>query len=196
LAHGVGADRVAFRLAHLKDPRARAVIEAVAKNAGWREGENGDGSRGRGIAFAKYKNLSVYVAVIAEVEVDRATGVVRVPRAYAVADAGQIINPNGLANQIEGGIIQSTSWTLHEQVRFDREGIKSRDWASYPILTIPEAPVVSVDLIDRPTEKSLGVGEGSQGPAVAAISNAFANATGKRLREIPFMPDRVKAALG
>jgi nicotinate dehydrogenase subunit B len=196
LAHEAGADPVAFRLAHMKDPRAHAVIEAVAKKAAWTEGEKGDGSRGRGIAFAKYKNLSVYVAVIAEVEVDRASGAVRVPRAYAVADAGQIINPNGLANQIEGGIIQSTSWTLHEQVRFDREGVKSRDWATYPILTIPEVPVVSVDLIDRPTEKSLGAGEGSQGPAVAAISNAFANATGKRLREIPFTPDRVKAAIG
>jgi nicotinate dehydrogenase subunit B len=196
LAHEAGADPVAFRLAHMKDPRAGAVIEAVAKKAGWREGEKGDGSRGRGIAFAKYKNLSVYVAVIAEVEIDRASGAVRVPRAYAVADAGQIINPNGLANQIEGGIIQSTSWTLHEHVSFDREGIKSRDWATYPILTIPEVPLVSVDLIDRPTEKSLGAGEGSQGPAVAAISNAFANATGKRLREIPFTPDRVKAAIG
>jgi nicotinate dehydrogenase subunit B len=196
LAHEAGADPVAFRLAHMKDPRARTVIETVAKKADWREGEKGDGSRGRGIAFAKYKNLSVYVAVIAEVEVDRASGAMHVPRAYAVADAGQIINPNGLANQIEGGIIQSTSWTLHEQVRFDREGIKSRDWASYPILTMPEVPMVSVDLIDRPAEKSLGVGEGSQGPAVAAISNAFANATGRRLREIPFTPDRVKAIIG
>jgi len=196
LAHAAGADPVAFRLAHMKEPRARAVIEAVAKNANWKDGEKGDGRRGRGIAFAKYKNLSVYVAVVAEVEVDRASGVVRVPRAYAVADAGQIINPDGLSNQIEGGIIQSTSWTLHEQVRFDRESITARDWVSYPILTMPEVPHVTVDLIDRPSEKSLGVGEGSQGPAVAAIANAFANATGKRIREIPFTPDRVKAALG
>jgi len=119
-----------------------------------------------------------------------------VPRAYAVADAGQIINPNGLANQIEGAVIQSTSWTLHEQVRFDKDAITSRDWVSYPILTMPEVPQVSVELIDRPNEKSLGSGEGGQGPTVAAISNAFAHATGKRLREIPFTPDRVKAALG
>jgi nicotinate dehydrogenase subunit B len=196
LAHEAGADPVAFRLAHMKEPRARAVIEAVAKNAGWKDDEKGDGRRGRGIAFAKYKNLSVYVAVVAEVEVDRASGVVRVPRAYAVADAGQIINPDGLANQIEGGVIQSTSWTLHEHVRFDREAINSRDWVSYPILTMPEVPHVTVDLIDRPTEKSLGSGEGSQGPAAAAIANAFANATGKRIREIPLTPDRVKAALG
>jgi len=195
LALEAGADPVAFRLAHMKEPRARAVIEAAAKKAGWKEGEKGDGRRGRGMAFAKYKNLSVYVAVVAEVEVDRASGVVRVPRAYAAADAGQIINPDGLANQIEGGVIQSTSWTLHEQVRFDAEAIKSRDWVSYPILTMPEVPQVTVELIDRPSEKSLGSGEGAQGPAAAAIANAFAHATGKRIREVPLTPDRVKAAL-
>jgi CO/xanthine dehydrogenase Mo-binding subunit len=180
----------------MKDPRARAVIEAVAKKANWKDGEAGDGRRGRGIGFAKYKNLSVYIAVIAEVEVDPASGIIKVPRAFAVADAGQIINPNGLANQIEGGIIQSTSWTLHEEVRFDRNGITSRDWQSYPILTMQEAPHVEVELIDRPAEKSLGAGEGAQGPAVAAIVNAFANATGKRIRELPLTPERVKAALG
>jgi CO/xanthine dehydrogenase Mo-binding subunit len=196
LARAANADPIAFRLAHMKDPRARAVIEAVAKKASWKEGEAGDGRRGRGIGFAKYKTLSVYVAVIAEVEVDPASGVIKVPRAFAVADAGQIINPDGLANQIEGGIIQSTSWTLHEQVRFDRDRITSRDWQGYPILTMREAPHVEVELIDRPAEKSLGAGEGSQGPAVAAIVNAFANATGKRIRELPLTPDRVKAALG
>src|SRR5207302_7840672 len=195
LATAAGQDPVAFRLAHLKDPRARAVIEAAAKRAGWQEGRKGDGARGRGIGFAKYKNLSAYVAVVAEVEVDRATGRVHVPRAYAATDAGQIINPDGLINQIEGGIIQSTSWTLHEEVRFDRNGITSRDWSNYPVLTMPEAPKVEVELIDRPNEKSLGSGEGSQGPAVAAIANAFAHATGKRLRDLPFGAQRVKAAL-
>jgi len=195
LALESGTDPVAFRLAHLTDPRGRAVIEKVAKNASWRPGEKGDGRRGRGFAFAKYKNLAVYVAVIADVDVDRTTGIVSVPRAFAVADAGQIVNPDGLANQIEGGVIQSTSWTLHEQVRFDRDAIKSRDWLSYPILTMPEVPQVMVELIDRPTEKSLGAGEGSHGPAAAAIANAFANATGKRIREVPLTPDRVKAAL-
>jgi CO/xanthine dehydrogenase Mo-binding subunit len=196
LARAANADPIAFRLAHMKDPRARAVIEAVAKKANWKEDEAGDGRRGRGIGFAKYKTLSVYVAVIAEVEVDPASGVIKVPRAFAVADAGQIINPDGLANQIEGGIIQSTSWTLHEQVRFDRDRITSRDWQGYPILTMQEAPHVEVELINRPTEKSLGAGEGAQGPAVGAIVNAFANATGKRIRELPLTPDRVKAALG
>jgi nicotinate dehydrogenase subunit B len=195
LAAAAGADPIAFRLAHLTDARARAVIEAVAKKAGWREGEKGDGTRGRGIGFAKYKNLACYVAVVAEVEVDRASGAVRVPRAYAATDAGLVINPDGLVNQIEGGIVQSASWTLKEQVRFDAGGITSRDWASYPILTMPEAPKVEVELINRPNERPLGAGEGSQGPAVAAIANAFANATGKRIRDLPMAPDRVKAAL-
>ena len=196
LARAAKADPIAFRLAHLKDSRARAVIELVARNANWKDGEAGDGRRGRGIGFAKYKNLSVFVAVIAEVEVDAASGVIKVPRAFAVADAGQIVNPDGLTNQIQGGIIQSTSWTLHEQVRFNRDGITSRDWQGYPILTMQEVPHVAVELIDRPSEKSLGAGEGAQGPAVAAIVNAFANATGKRIRELPLTPDRVKAALG
>jgi nicotinate dehydrogenase subunit B len=196
LAAAAGQDPVAFRLAHMKDPRARAVIEAVAKKAGWKDGGKGDGARGRGIAFAKYKNLSVYVAVVAEIEVDRGTGTIRVPRVFAVTDAGQIINPDGLTNQIEGGIIQSASWTLHEAVRFDRNGITSRDWSSYPILTMPEVPKVEVELIDQPNEKSLGAGEGSQGPAVAAIANAFAHATGTRLRDLPFNRKRVRTALG
>ena len=196
VALAAGADPVAFRLAHMQDPRARAVIEAVAKKADWKPGEKGGADRGRGFGFAKYKNLSTYVAVVADVEVDRGSGIVRVPRAFAAADAGQIINPDGLINQIEGGMIQSASWTLHEEVRFDREGIKSRDWASYPILAMPQVPKIEVALIDRPSERSLGAGEASQGPMVAAIANAFANATGRRIRDLPLVPDRVKAALG
>ncbi len=196
LAAAAGVDPVAFRLAHLSDPRARAVIEAVAKKAAWTPGEKGDGARGRGIGFAKYKNLACYVAVIAEVEVDRGSGMMRVPRAIAAVDAGLIINPDGLTSQIEGGIVQSVSWTLKEEVRFDRSGILTRDWASYPILTMPEAPEIEVELINRPNERPLGAGEGSQGPAVAAVVNAFANATGKRIRDLPLNAARVKAALG
>jgi CO/xanthine dehydrogenase Mo-binding subunit len=196
LATAAGADPVAFRLAHLKDPRARAVIEAVAKKAGWKDGEKGDGTRGRGIGFAKYKNLACYVAVVAEVVVDRATGLVSVPQTWAAVDSGLIINPDGLTSQIEGGIVQSVSWTLKEEVRFDKSGILARDWASYPILTMPEAPKVEIELINRPNERPLGSGEGSQGPAVAAVANAFANATGKRVRDLPLNPARVKSALG
>jgi CO/xanthine dehydrogenase Mo-binding subunit len=196
LAAAAGADPIAFRLAHLKDPRARAVIEAVAKKAQWKDGEKGDGSRGRGIGFAKYKNLACYVAVVAEVEVDRATGAVRVPRTWAAVDSGLIVNPDGLTNQMEGGIIQSVSWTLKEEVRFDKSGILTRDWATYPILTMPQVPKVEIELINRPNERPLGSGEGSQGPAVAAVVNAFANATGKRIRDLPLHPARVKTVLG
>jgi len=196
LASAAGADPVAFRLAHLTDPRARAVIEAVAKKADWKAGEKGDGARGRGVGFARYKNLACYVAVVAEIEVDRDSGMVRVPRTTAAVDAGLIINPDGLANQIEGGIVQSVSWTLKEEVRFDHSGILTRDWASYPILTMPEAPKVELELINRPNDRPLGVGEGSQGPAAAAVVNAFASATGKRIRDLPLNAARVKAALG
>jgi CO/xanthine dehydrogenase Mo-binding subunit len=195
LALAAGTDPVAFRLAHMKDPRGRAVIEAVANKANWKpEGRSGTGI-GRGIGFAKYKNLATYVAVITDVEVDAASGKVSVPRAWAAVDSGLIINPDGLANQMEGGIIQSTSWTLHEAVKFDRTGITSRDWLGYPILTMPDVPKVEIELINRPDERPLGSGEGSQGPAVAAIANGFAAATGKRMRELPLTPQRVKSVL-
>ena len=196
LAAAAGADPVAFRLAHMKDPRARAVIEAVARKSGWKEGEKSDGRRGRGIAFSKYKNLACYVAVVAEVEVDATSGRVHVPRAWAAVDSGLIINPDGLSSQIEGGIVQSVSWTLKEEVRFDKNGILARDWASYPILTMPEVPKVEIELINRPSERPLGSGEGSQGPTVAAVANAFAHATGRRIRDLPLNPVRVKAVLG
>jgi nicotinate dehydrogenase subunit B len=196
LALAAKADPVAFRLAHMKNPRARAVIEKVAAMANWKAGEVGSLNRGRGIGFSQYKNLACYVACIADVEVDRMTGKVHIPQVWAAVDSGLIINPDGLKNQIEGGIIQSASWTLHEQVRFDKNGIQSRDWASYPIMTMPDVPKVTIELINRPNERPLGAGEGSQGPAVAAIANAVAHATGKRLRDLPLDAGRVKAALG
>jgi CO/xanthine dehydrogenase Mo-binding subunit len=195
LAHEAGADPVAFRLKHMKDERARAVIEAAASKAGWKPNQKSDGSRGRGIAFAKYKNLACYVAVVADVVVDKRTGKVRVEKAVAAVDAGRIVNPDGVTNQIEGGIIQSTSWTLKEAVRFDTRQITSRSWAEYPILTFQEVPAVEVVLLNRPEERSLGTGEGSQGPTVAAIANAIASATGVRLRDLPFTPQRVKGAI-
>jgi len=197
-AAAAGADPVEFRLRHLSDPRARGVIEAAARNAGWRPGApaaTGPVLRGRGIGFSKYKNLACYCAVVAEVEVDRATGAVRVARAWSAVDAGLAVNPDGVINQIEGGIIQSSSWTLKEALKFDRSGVKTRSWADYPILRFSEVPSVEVEVIQRPTERYLGVGEGSQGPTAAAIANAFAAATGRRLRDIPFTPERVKAIL-
>ncbi|HZX93702.1 MAG TPA: molybdopterin cofactor-binding domain-containing protein, partial [Myxococcales bacterium] len=194
LATAAGLDPVEFRLRHLVDPRAKAVIEAVASKSGWRAGQPGDGRRGRGIGFAKYKNLAAYVAVVAEVEVDRATGAIKVPRAWAAADAGLIVNPDGLVNQIEGGIIQSTSWSLRESIAYDGTRMLTRSWADYPILRMTEVPSVEVTLIDRPEERSVGAGESSQGPAVAAIANAVAHATGRRIRDLPFTPERVKSA--
>jgi nicotinate dehydrogenase subunit B len=195
LAAAAGADPVEFRLRHMKDPRARAVIEAAASRAGWRPSARGDGSNGWGFAFAKYKNLACYCAVAAEIVVDRETGQVRVKRAVSAVDVGQVVNPDGVVNQVEGGIIQSASWTLKEAVSFDRTRVKTRSWADYPILRFEEVPQVEVVILNQPNQPFLGVGEGSQGPAAAAIGNAIANATGRRLRDLPFVPARVKAAL-
>ena len=195
LAAAAGVDPVEFRLRHMKDPRARAVIEAAAQRAGWHPNAKGDGTRGRGIGFAKYKNLACYCATVADVDVEKRTGRVRVTRMVAAVDAGQIVNPDGVTNQIEGGVIQSTSWTLKESLRFDRTRVTTRSWADYPILRFDEVPEVEVVLLDQPNERFLGVGEGSQGPAAAAIANAIAHATGKRLRALPFTPERVKQAL-
>jgi CO/xanthine dehydrogenase Mo-binding subunit len=195
LALAADIDPVELRLRHLKDPRARATVELAAHRAAWTPGAKGDGTRGRGIAFAKYKNLACYCATVADVQVDRKTGAVRVTRVVAAVDAGQIVNPDGVVNQIEGGIIQSASWTLKEALRFDRRRVTTRSWAEYPILRFDEVPVVEVMLLDQPNERFLGVGEGAQGPTAAAIANAIAHATGKRLRALPFTPERVKQAL-
>jgi len=187
-----GADPIEFRLRYLKDPRARAVIEAVAKAANWKAGEQGDGTRGRGIGFCRYKNLGSYVAIIAEVAVAEE---VRVAQAWAAVDVGQVINPDGVKNQIEGGIVQATSWTLKERVRYDHEQVTSRDWDGYPVLTFVEAPLVHVQIIDRPDCPPVGAGEGAQGPMAAAIANAIYNAMGVRLRDMPFTRDRLIAAM-
>jgi len=195
LALAAGADPVEFRLRHLSDPRAKAAIQTVALKAGWRPGTRAGEGRGRGIGFAKYKNLAAYVAVIADVEVDRASGDVKVARAWAAADAGLIVNPDGLRNQIEGGVIQSTSWTLRESIDFDETRILTGSWEDYRILRMPQVPLVDVTLLDRPEEKSVGAGESSPGPTVAAIANAVANATGRRIRDLPLTAGRVKAAL-
>jgi len=194
-AAAAGVDPVEFRLRHMKDPRARAVIEAVAQKAGWRPNEKSDGSRGRGIAFSKYKNLACYVALVADVSIDRRTGKVSVTRVVSAVDAGLAVNPDGIVNQIEGGVIQSASWTLKEHVGFDRQRVTTRNWADYPILTFPEVPAIETHIINRPEERPLGAGEGSQGPTVAAIANAIHHATGKRIRDLPFTPQRVKAVL-
>jgi nicotinate dehydrogenase subunit B len=195
LAEAAGADPVDYRLRHLSDDRAKAVIRAAADRAHWQAGSKGDGTRGRGIAFVRYESIKTYVALIADIVVDRSSGVIRVERVTAAADAGLIISPDGISNQIEGAIIQGTSWALKESVRFDRERVTSRDWASYPILTFPEVPDLDIVLLNHPDLPSLGTGEAALPPVPAAIANAFFNATGKRLRDLPFGPDRIKAAL-
>ena len=192
LAEAAGADPVEFRLRHLKDARARAVIEKTAAMAQWKPGEKGDGERGRGIAFSRYKNLAAYLAVIAEVNVAED---VRVTRIWAAVDVGQAINPDGVINQIEGGIIQTVSWTLKERVDFDRIGVTTRNWTDYPILKFSEVPEVEVALINRPDSPPVGAGEGTQGPVSAAIGNAIYNALGARLRDMPFTRERIVAAL-
>jgi nicotinate dehydrogenase subunit B len=196
VAVAAGSDPVEFRLRYVKEPRARAVIEAAALKSGWKPGFRSDGVHGRGFGFARYKNLACYVACVADVTVDRKTGRVRVNRVVAAADAGQIINPKGLEMQIEGGIIQSASWTLKEAVGFDRARVTSRDWESYPILTFPDVPKVEVHLIDRPDEKPLGSGEASTGPAGAAIANAVSNALGRRVRNLPIDPGWIRGTAG
>jgi CO/xanthine dehydrogenase Mo-binding subunit len=190
LAHAAGADPVAFRLRYMGDERARAVIEAAVEKAGRRP----DG-RGRGIAFARYKNQESYVAVVVDLSVNRARGHIHLERAVLAADAGQIVNPDSLSSQLEGIFIQSASWTLKEQVAFDQHGITSVDWHSYPIIRFPDAPEIQTVLLNRPGQPYLGIGEGAQGPIPAAIANAVFDAVGIRLRQIPFTPERVKAAL-
>ena len=194
LAHSVGADPVAYRLRFLKDERARDAIVRAAEKFGWSQWQKSPG-RGRGIGFAKYKNIAGYCAVALEVEVNRQSGRIRVLRAVASADSGHIVNPDGVINQIEGGLIQSLSWTLKEEVQMDDTQVLSQDWGSYPILTFTEVPPVEVVLIDRPGQPFLGTGEASQGPTGAALANAVFDATGVRFRRLPLTPDRVLQGL-
>jgi nicotinate dehydrogenase subunit B len=193
LAERAGQDPVAYRLALLSDPRARSVVERVAEMSGWQTGLPSSTGRGRGIGFARYKNMAAYAAVVAEVEVEES---VRALRVWCAADAGLVINPDGAINQLEGGIIQATSWALKEGVRLDSAGISSRDWDSYPVLRFTEVPELAVELLNPATDlPPLGVGEASGGPTVAAIGNAVAHALGARIRDLPLTRERVMAAL-
>ncbi len=192
LALAANIDPIEFRLRHLKDARARAVIEKVAAMAGWKANQKGDGVRGRGIGFARYKNAAAYVAIIAEVELAED---VRVPKLWCAFDVGQAIHTDGVINQMEGGIIQAVSFTLKEAVKYDRERITQQSWDDYPILSFTEVPEVEVALINRPELPPVGAGEGTQGPVSAAIGNALFNAANVRLRDLPFTRDRLIAAM-
>jgi CO/xanthine dehydrogenase Mo-binding subunit len=196
LAALAGADPVEFRLRHLDDSRARDVVNKAAEGFGWQKGQKPPHDRGYGFAFARYKNLAAYCAIASEVEVNRETGRPRLVRAVAAVDSGQAVNPDGLINQVEGAILQSMSWTLYESVTFDDTRITSIDWQTYPILRFDAVPdSVEVHVINRPGLPFLGSGETGQGPAAASIANAIANATGKRLRNLPLTRKRIKDAL-
>lgn len=194
LAVKAGADPLEYRLRYLKDERMREALIRCAEAFGW---ENWQKRRntGRGIAIARYKNYAAITAVAMEVQITPRNGLVRVTRAVASNDGGHVVSPDGIINQVEGGLIQSISWTLKEEVKFDKTRVLSSDWASYPILGFTEVPPVNTVLIDRPGEPYLGNGESSQGPSGAALANAIADAIGTRMRDVPFTPDRVKAAI-
>jgi CO/xanthine dehydrogenase Mo-binding subunit len=185
LAAAAGVDPVAFRLRHLTDERAKAVIEAAAKKANWRVGKrpSGNNGRGQGIAFAQYKNSQCYAAIVVDVRVE--DGQIHLERAIIAADAGQVVNPDGLSNQLEGGFVQAASWTLAEAVTFDETGILSQDWDSYPILRFAGVPIIETVLLNRPKLPFLGSGEATQNPTPAAIANAVFDAVGVRLRQLP-----------
>jgi CO/xanthine dehydrogenase Mo-binding subunit len=192
LAAEAKLDPIEFRLRHLKDERAIAVLKAVSAKAQWQADRQSDGSHGYGVGFARYKNLGGYAAVIAEVIVE---DTVKVKKIFAAIDCGLIISPDGILNQIEGGIIQAASWALKEQLQFDRTRITSLNWEDYPILTFKEIPQLDIELINRPHEPTLGVGECVTGPVAAAIANAVNNAMGIRVRNLPMNQANVIAAM-
>ena len=200
LAAAAGVDPVEYRLRYLTDARERAVLLAAAEKASWdprpspRTNE-AELAEGRGVAFTRYENDQAIVACIAEVDVQKNTGTVRVKRIVLAHDCGLIINPDGVKNQIEGNIIQSLSRALKEEVQFDERRITSVDWQTYPILTFSEVPEIEIVLIDRPDQPAIGVGEPSTVTTAAAVANAIFDATGARLRQIPFTPERLRAAL-
>jgi CO/xanthine dehydrogenase Mo-binding subunit len=190
LASEHGEDPVAFRLRHLSDPRARDVIQAVARRANWKPAKQ-DGT-GYGIGYSRYKNTGAYCAAIAEVDVGED---IRVKRLTLAVDVGEAINPDGVVNQIEGGAIQVTSWVLKERVRFDATRITSNSWSEYPILRFSEVPEVDVEVISRPDIEPVGAGEAAHGPVTAAIGNAVFDALGVRVRDLPITRDRLIAAM-
>jgi CO/xanthine dehydrogenase Mo-binding subunit len=190
-----GKDPVAFRLDYLPDPRGREAIERVAKLFNWdaRAQPRRDG-KGRGIGFTQYKGDETYVAIAMEVEVD-AGGRIRVTRVAATHDCGQVISPDGVRSQVEGCILQTIGRTLYEEVKYDRDHVTSRDWSTYPILTFTDLPEMKIELIDRPDQPPRGAGEAATAPVAAALANAVFDATGVRLRRVPFTAPRVKAAM-
>ena len=192
IARAEGEDPIEFRIRHLSDQRAIGVLRKLREQMTAADFDSTTAPAGVGIAMAQYKNAGAYCAVAMRVVVDAASGQIKLDRALCAVDIGLVINPDGAINQIEGGVIQSSSWTLKEQLRLGQNGVDSKDWASYPILTFPEVPAVEVALIQQPNEAALGAGEASQGPTAAAIANAVASATGTRIRDLPLTAERLQ----
>jgi nicotinate dehydrogenase subunit B len=199
LCVAVGADPFEFRLRCLSnDARGTELLKRLMQLAKWQDrmrNAGGEIASGRGVTYVKYELARTYVGAVADVEVSRKNGHISVKRFAVVQDCGQIINPDGVRNQIEGNVVQTVSRTLKEEVTFDRSRVTSVDWASYPILTFPEVPEIDIDLIDRPSEKPWGVGEPAAAVVPSAIANAVFDAVGVRLRSVPFTPAKVRAAL-
>jgi nicotinate dehydrogenase subunit B len=198
LAAAASIDPLDYRLRYLANPRERAVLIAAAQRAGWDprpspHTPSTEPAQGRGVAFARYENDQAIAACIAEVQVEKSTGAVRVKRIVVAHDCGLIVNPDGVKNQIEGNVIQSLSRALKEEVQFDERRITSVDWPTYPILTFSEVPEIDIVLIDRLDQPALGAGEPATVTTAAAVANAIFDATGIRLRRIPFTPERVRA---
>ena len=200
IAAATGADPLELRLQYLHDARGEELLERLAALSNWRQrpkpDRRGEIVTGRGLAYIKYELVRTYVGVVAEVQVNMQSGEIVAKRFQIAHDCGQIINPDGLRNQIEGNVIQTVSRVLKEEVKFDRSMVTSLDWGSYPILTFPEVPEVVMDLIDRPNEVPWGGGEPTAAVVPSAIANAVFDATGVRLRSVPFTPSKVKSALG
>lgn len=192
LAEKVSIDPIDFRIRHLNDERAIACLKQLAKQIKSIKKQN---QQGIGIGFARYKNQAAYCAVAAHVRVDQQTNKVEVIKLWAAVDAGEVINPDGLKNQIEGGMVQSISWGLMEEVNFDDTQVTNLNWDSYPILRFQEAPSIHIDVIDHPHEVPLGAGEAAQGPATAALVNAVYQATGIRVRQLPVIKALQHSAL-
>jgi nicotinate dehydrogenase subunit B len=190
LAEKAGKDPFTFRLMHLQDERAKAVIHKVHELI---SSVKPAANSGIGIAFSRYKNSASYCAVAALVRIEPKEGTIQVQKMWAAIDAGEVINTDGLINQTEGGMIQSASWTIMEQVQFDAQHITSRDWVSYPIMRFNQVPEVEVVVLNQPNEKAMGAGEAAQGPAAAAIANAVYKAGGKRIRHLPIVKEMVKS---
>jgi len=197
LARASGQDPLAFRLAHMQDPRARAVMTEATNRFGWAKRAPGDGRHGCGMGFARYKNIGAYCAIVMEIELERETGRITVRRVEAAVDAGQPASTDGIRNQVEGGIVQSLSWTTREITAFDANHRTSFDWSGYQISRFRDVPDrINVHVLPQPGLPFSGRRRSRPGPTAAALANAIADASGVRLREMPLIPDKVKTALG